>query len=150
MLAYILSASGWLALVLTLATTVLPYLLQPTALNRALGLGFPSGPLALRMRPHVIIGALILALGLIHASAAMALPSGVLVRLDQTGLMLATAALGLIVLQAVFGVQLLQRRLGAQRAPLRRWHLWSMAALLAATLAHVALNSALLHAALGL
>lgn len=147
MLAYALSASGWLALVLVAATTVLPYVLRPTRTGRAFGFQPRTGPLASQLRPHIIFGALILALAMIHASAAMALPSGVLLRLNQTGLVLATAALGLIALQVVFGIQLLQRGLGVRRAPLRRWHFWSMGALVADTVAHVVLNSALLHAA---
>jgi hypothetical protein len=89
-------------------------------------------------------------LGLIHASAAMELPSRVLLRMNQSGLVLATLSLGLIFAQVIVGWRLLQRGLGQKRAGLRRWHFWSMGALLAITLGHVALNSALLHAALRL
>lgn len=150
MLAYALSASGWLALILVGATTALPYLLRPTRLSHMLGFPRRNGPHAAQMRPHVLFGFLILAFGLIHASAAMALPAPVLLRMNQTGLVLATLSFALVITQVMLGHQLLRTRLGTERLALRRWHFWSMGALLAAALAHVALNSALLHAALGL
>ena len=150
MLAYALSTSGWLALVFVCATIVLPYLLRPTRLSRMLGFSRRAGSLAAQFRPHVIFGFVILALALIHASAAMALPAPVLLRMNQTGLVLATVSLGLVIAQVVLGWQLLGARLGIGRMALRRWHLWSMGALVVVTLAHVVLNSALLHAALRL
>jgi hypothetical protein len=147
MLAYALSTSGWLALVLVAATTALPYLLRPTRLSHALGIERRAGPLTLQFRPHVVFGLLILGLGLFHASVAMELPSGALLRMDQTGLVLATLSLGFIFVQVMLGWQLLQRGLGHKRVERRRWHFWSMGVLVAVTLGQIVLNSALLHAA---
>jgi len=136
-------ALGWIAVVLVMATTALPYLLRPTALARALGLaGSLAGNLVERMRPHMWLGYMILAVSGLHAVAAMGSGSP---RINPTGIGFATIALVLLCGQWLLGNRLMLRAI-EQRQRVRRWHFGAMLGTFAAIFAHAYLNGALLRA----
>jgi hypothetical protein len=135
-------ALGWIAVVLLIATAVLPYLLRPTAFARALGIaGSFTGALVERMRPHAWLGYTIVALSGLHAVAAL---GGGLRRFDSAGLWFATIALVLLCAQWLLGSRLMRRVL-ENRQRVRRWHFGAMVGVCAAIFAHAFLNGPLLR-----
>ena len=135
-------ALGWIAVAMIVATAVLPYVLRPTALTRALGLaGSLTGALVERMRPHAWLGYAVVALSVFHAVAAVVGGSS---RVDPVGLWFAVFALVLLSGQWLLGSRLMQRKV-EQRQRLRRWHFGTMVGSCAAVFAHAYLNGALLR-----
>ena len=133
------SALGWLATILIAAQIVLPYLLRPSGLSRALGLARQRGSVYLRrLLPHYWIGYLLLVLTAAHAWIPM--QTGYAVRTGALGLWFATLAFFLLILQAILGRKLQEQPLPS-RQRIRSWHYWLMLALTLSVAAHVFLNS---------
>jgi hypothetical protein len=136
MLAYsITSATGWLLMVLLLATVVYPFLLRS-------GLLGPVQPFLRRMRLHYWLGYSIAAIVLVHLWISMS--ARLAGRVNATGLYLGTVALILIFVQVSLGRRLSWPKLSARRM-LRRWHFWVMIGLVLFVLGHVALDSGTLQ-----
>lgn len=93
-----------------------------------------SGALARRLRPHFILGYVVLGLGLVHAGFAMPAMGS----LNATSAWLATTAIAGLGVQTFLGMSL--QAPGVYRTPLRRWHLVTMCAAGAAIAGHVALT----------
>ncbi len=132
---YITSVSGWLLLVLLVATILYPFLLRKGFLG-------PVQPFLRRMRLHYWLGYSIAVLVLAHAWIPMSarLVGGV----NALGLYLGTCALLLVFAQVALGRQLSWPRLSLRRV-VRRWHFWVMMGLVAFVIGHIALDSATLQ-----
>ncbi len=129
----ITSVTGWLMMVLLVATIIYPFLLRA-------GLLGPVQPFLQRMRLHYWWGYAIGCLLLVHLWVSM---SGGLARVVNTlGLYLATVAMFLVGIQIVLGRRLSWPKL-AQRQLVRRWHFKIMLGLVVFILGHVVLDSAL-------
>jgi hypothetical protein len=141
--AFMLSAAlGWIAVVLLIAAVVLPYLLRPTGLARALGIaGSFTGAIIERMRPHAWLGYAIIALSGLHAIAGS---RGGLRGIDAAGLWFAVVAFVLLFAQWLLGSRLMRRAV-EHRQRLRRWHFAAMVGTCSAIFAHAFLNGALLR-----
>jgi hypothetical protein len=134
------SASGWIAGLITAVGILLPYLLRPTRVGRALGFAPRHEAFYLRrMWPHYWTGYLSLGLSFYHAWVSMAF--GRMPRTSLAGLWLATLALFLLFVQLLLGL-VLQKARGA-RAIARRLHFWSMVGIFVLVLAHIRLNGSL-------
>jgi hypothetical protein len=132
MLAYsITSATGWILMVLLLATIVYPFLLRS-------GLLGPVQPFLKRMRFHYWLGYSIAGIVLIHLWIPMS--AGLAGRVNAAGLYLATVALILIFVQVTLGRRLSWPKLSMRRV-VRRWHFWVMMSIVAFVLGHIALDS---------
>jgi uncharacterized membrane protein len=132
MLAYeITSATGWIMMVLLVATIIYPFLLRS-------GLLGPVQPFLKRMRLHYWIGYSIAGILLVHLWIPMS--AGLAGKVNSAGLELATVAMLLIFGQVWLGRQLSWPKLSTRRT-LRRWHFWIMIGIAAFVLGHVALNS---------
>jgi hypothetical protein len=129
------STSGWVLIVLLIATIVYPFLLRRGWLG-------PVQPFLRRMRLHALLGYSIAGIGLLHAWVPMS--AGFANRVDALGLYLATGAWLLVLLQVGLGMFLSQPKLGPRRM-LRRWHFWVMVGLATLVVAHVVLNSGTLQ-----
>ena len=64
---------------------------------------------------------------------------GNMTRVNMSGLLFATIAVGLLILQVALGLLLKDRQLQTRKL-IRRWHYWTMFALIFAVAAHVWLN----------
>jgi len=129
--------SGWALVLLLPVTIALPFVLRRR----------PSATVDGRLRPHYWMGYGVAALTLAHA--AVSTGGGLALRVDPSGVTLATGALLLVIVQVFVG--LLLREPSLRRRPLvRRWHVWGMVGIVALALGHIALNSALLHALRGM
>jgi hypothetical protein len=132
MLAYsITSATGWVLMVLLIATIVYPFLLRS-------GLLGPVQPFLKRMRLHYWLGYSIAGIVLVHVWIPMS--AGLAGRVNTAGLYLATIALILIIVQVSLGRRLSWPKL-AMRRVVRRWHFWIMIGIVVFVLGHIALNS---------
>jgi hypothetical protein len=123
--------TGWMATFLFGAGTSIPYVLKasrPAA--RAYGL---------RLRPHYWLGFLIPAISFLHAWLPMS--AGRISGFDQTGLLLATAALVVMLWQLTLGVTL-RSATGVERESSRRWHFRTMVLICSLVIAHIVLNRA--------
>lgn len=136
------SASGWVIVVLVAASISLPYLLRGDFLQ--LEEGRPP-PYLIKLKPHYLIGYGILAISFVHAWVAMS--NGLTRIFNLAGLYLASGGLALLSIQFIMGLQLRDPR-QRNRVKLRRWHFWTMLAVLFLGLAHIMLNSAMLRAIL--
>lgn len=134
------SLSGWVQVVLMVATISLPYLLRGDFLKQEEG---RPPPYLLVLRPHYWIGYGIAALAFAHAGVAML--NGLTGMVNLLGVYLATAALALIAVQVLLGLRLRKPR-QRRRPMMRRWHFWSMISIAALGFAHVMLNSAMMRA----
>ena len=137
MLAYaITSATGWIMIVLLVATILYPFLLRSGALG-------PVQPFLKRMRFHYWLGYSIAGILLVHVWVPMS--ASLAGRTSALGLDLATVALFLIFGQVMLGRQLSWPKLSTRRV-VRRWHFWIMTGIVAFALGHVALNSGTIQA----
>ena len=125
------SISGFFAAYLVLYTAALPYLLR--RLRPAGGLG--------GMPLHYCLGYLIFGVLMLHMLVSM--QAGMARGADLTGLNLASVALLLVMLQVMLGTTLMAG--GSKARTLRAFHFSLMLGILALSVLHVALNSALLH-----
>ena len=131
--------SGWLASGTLLVVAVLPYLLRPGRLSRALStLPDSAAPYLRRMRPHYWLGYAVVAVSTVHAWITMR--AGFARRTNASGLWFATVALLLLLFQAGLGV-LLQDLATTPRKTLRNVHYWTMAAVICLLALHVWLNA---------
>ena len=135
----ITSISGFLAFFLVLITLMLPYILRRQA-RAACG---QAAAVWQRMKIHSWIGYTILALVTLHMYVSMG--SGMLRYTSVSGINLATVGLLLIFAQVALGMSL-ERARGNRRPSLRRLHFVLMLGIVVLILAHVVMNSALLHA----
>jgi hypothetical protein len=135
---FLTSATGRVAVILFGLDILLPYILRRSRLSRALdiGPGYSSKYLH-RMRPHYWCGYLLLVFSTGHAWISMQL--GNMTRMNMSGLLFATIAVGLLILQVALGLLLKDRQLQTRKL-IRRWHYWTMLALIFAVVAHVWLN----------
>jgi hypothetical protein len=138
MIAYFFgSATGWIAVIVTVFEIVLPYLIrrvsvsQPPALSQIL----PSTYLE-RMWPHYWLGYVLVALSLVHAFTGMAGPVG---NTNAAGIWAATGALLFLFLQLLLGLYLQSR--ATSRRLLKRCHFWGMLVILGFLVLHIALNA---------
>ena len=137
MLVYaITSATGWVMIVLLVATILYPFLLRSGMLG-------PVQPFLKRMRFHYWLGYSLGGFLLVHVVASMS--AGLANRTSALGLDLATGALVLIVGQVLLGRQLSWPKLSMRRR-VRRWHFWVMVGIVAFVLGHLALNSGTIQA----
>lgn len=140
MLSYaITSATGWVMIVLLVATILYPFLLRSGMLG-------PVQPFLKRMRFHYWLGYSPASFLLVHVVASMS--DGLANRTSALGLDLATGALLLIVGQVMLGRQLSWPKLSMRRVA-RRWHFWVMIGIVAFVLGHLALNSGTIQALIG-
>jgi hypothetical protein len=99
--------------------------------------------LALRMRPHYVLGYGALAIAVAHVlTAGRSMGSA-----DATGIWIGSLALLVLILQAFVGASL--QAPGAYRAVLRRWHAVAFWSALAFALAHAAIDAPYLTGMLG-
>jgi cytochrome b561 len=139
MLVYaITSATGWVLIVLLVATILYPFLLRSGMLG-------PVQPFLKRMRFHSWLGYSLAGILLVHVVASMS--AGLANRTSALGLDLATVALLLLVGQVMLGRRLSWPKLSMRRV-VRRWHFWVMVSIVAFVLGHVALNSGTIQALL--
>lgn len=131
----ITSATGWLMMVVLFVLIAYPFCL------RAGWLGAVQ-PFLRRMRVHYWMGYTLGAVTLVHLWFSMS--GGVALVVNVLGLYLATVALVLVGAQIWLGRALSWPKL-AQRKRVRRWHFWLMLGLVLFILAHVVLDSALVH-----
>lgn len=127
----ITSATGWVMMVLLVATTIYPFLLRA-------GLLGPVQPFLQRMRFHYWLGYSLGGLLFIHVMVSMS--AQLAGQTSALGLDLATVALVLIGGQVMLGRQLSWPKLALRRV-VRRWHFWAMVGIVVFVLGHVALNS---------
>jgi len=140
MLSYaITSVTGWVMIVLLVATILYPFLLR----NGILG---PVQPFLKRMRFHYWLGYSIAGILSVHVLVPMS--ASLVGRTSALGLGLATVALLLIVGQVMLGRQLSWPKLSMRRV-VRRWHFWVMIGIVAYVLGHVALNSGTIQGLIG-
>ncbi len=135
----ITSISGFLAFSLVLITLMLPYILR----RQVRAAGVPAAAVWRRMKIHAWIGYTILTLVTLHMYISMG--SGMLRHTSVSGINLATLALLLIFAQVALGMRL-ERARGNCRLSLRRLHFVLMLGIVVLILAHLVMNSALLHA----
>src|SRR5215469_7363457 len=139
MLSYaITSATGWVMIVLLVATILYPFLLRSGMLG-------PVQPFLKRMRFHYWLGYSIVGILLVHVVASMS--AGLTSRTSALGLDLATVALLLIGGKVMLGRQLSWPKLSMRRVG-RRWHFWVMVGIVAFVLGHLALGSGTIQALL--
>jgi len=131
----ITSITGWLLIVLLVATIVYPFLLRGGVLG-------PVQPFLKRMRFHYWLGYGITGIILIHAWVPM--NTGFAGHVNAIGLDLATGALFLVIILVIIGQFLSQPKL-RQRRTLRQWHLWIMISLMLLVIGHLLLNSGTLQ-----
>jgi uncharacterized membrane protein YadS len=117
-------AVAWLSALLFPSTGVVGWLLRRRR----------SGAIAMRLRPHFILGYAVLALAVAHVAFAMN-RMGVL---SATNAWIATFALLGLGLQTFIGLSL--QAPGAYRLTLRRWHLATMATVAVLITGHVLLT----------
>jgi hypothetical protein len=127
------AAGGWAAIAAIPFTAVLGAVLRRATFAR----------LALRMRPHYVLGYGALATAVAHVVAsARSMGSA-----DVTGIWIGALALLVLILQAFVGASL--QAPGAYRALLRRWHAVAFWSALVFALAHAALDAPYLTGMLG-
>ena len=127
----ITSATGWIMMVMLVATIAYPFLLRSGMLGAV-------QPFLTRMRLHYWLGYSIAGIVLVHLWIPMG--AGLAGRVNVVGLDLATVALFLIIGQVLLGRQLSWPKLAARRR-LRYWHFWIMIGIAVFVIGHVALNS---------
>ena len=132
----ITSTTGWVMIVLLVATILYPFLLRSGMLG-------PVQPFLKRMRFHAWLGYSLAGFLLVHVVASMS--AGLANRTSALGLDLATVALLLIVGQVLLGRQLSWPKLSMRRV-VRRRHFWVMIGIVAFVLGHVALDSGTIQA----
>jgi len=123
--------SGWLATLLFGAGTSIPYFIK--AVRPA------SGPYLAQLRPHYWLGFLIPASAFLHAWLPMSV--GRIRGFDQTGLLIATAALFAMLWQLWLGITLRDAK-GAERRKARRLHFRTMVLIAGLVATHIVLNRA--------
>src|ERR1035438_181214 len=132
---FLTSATGRVAVILFGLDILIPYILRRSRLSRGLGLGQGHSSKYLhRMWPHHWCGYLLLVFSTGHAWISMQL--GNMTRMNMSGLLFATIAVGLLILQVALGLLLKDRQLQTRKL-IRRWHYWTMLALIAPGAAHV-------------
>jgi hypothetical protein len=136
---FLVSVTGWAAVLGTGVEAALPYMFRNVVRNAAppsagsLPQRVPN--LRARMWPHYWLGYVLLALVLAHTSFVMGPVMG---HTDATGIWAATLALCLLMLQVGIGL-ILKSGLGNQRQ-VRRWHFWSMIGFIGLVLIHLLRN----------
>jgi len=131
--------TGWIASGVLFIVVLLPYLLRPGRLSRALStLPDSAAPYLRRMRPHYWLGYAVAAVSMVHAWIPM--QAGFARRTNATGLWLATVALLLLFFQAALGL-LLQDPATKARKTLRNVHYWTMATVICLLALHLWLNA---------
>jgi hypothetical protein len=128
----ITSLTGWMLMILLIATIMYPFLLRR-------GLLGPVQPFLKRMRFHYWLGYSIAVIVIVHLWIPMS--DGLAGKVNAVGLYLATIALMLIFVQVSLGRRLSWPKLSARRI-VRRWHFWVMMGIVIFVLGHIALNSA--------
>lgn len=98
-----------------------------------------SGPFAVRLRPHFILGYAGLGLAVVHMSLSMGATDGA----NPTGIWFASVGIAGLAVQAFIGTNL--QSPGLYRPLLRRWHIVMFLAVAALIVGHVALNAAFLQ-----
>ena len=119
----LVSATGWVAVLVLGITTALPYLLRSRR---------GTSPFRQRLWPHYWLGYGLVVLVMVHSSFVM---GPAMARSDSAGIWAATLALGLLFLQLALGL-LLQNGNPSQRQ-LRRLHFRSMIALAVLVVVHL-------------
>jgi hypothetical protein len=127
------AGGGWAAIAAIPLAAVLGAVLRRATFAR----------LALRMRPHYVLGYGALAIAVAHVVTAGRSMSSA----DATGIWIGTLALLVLILQAFVGASL--QAPGAYRALLRRWHALAFWSALAFALVHTALDAPYLTGMLG-
>ena len=134
----VVGITGWISSILVGVEILLPYLLRPTRLARALPTAPAyATPYLRRMQPHYWLGYGALAVSFAHAWLPMR--TGFAARMNRTGLWLATVALLLLFIQIFLGL-MLQNPATRQRASLRSFHFWCMTCLFILVVSHIWLN----------
>ncbi|MGH9513492.1 MAG: hypothetical protein ACRD2U_15280 [Terriglobales bacterium] len=128
---FIISVTGWTAVIALGFTTALPYLLRSTSNSTGRR---DSRSFRKRMQPHFVIGYAITGLSLAHAWASMS-RAGAL-RENMFGLLAGTMCLLLVILQVLIGLSL-QNPETPGRWALRRTHFWVMVACAGTLLFHL-------------
>jgi hypothetical protein len=133
----LVSATGWVAVLAIGIETALPYILREALRNQAARASAGSLPVRLprlraRLWPHYWLGYALLALVLVHTSFVMGAAMG---RADPIGIWAATLALSLIFLQLAIG--LILKSEASNQLQVRRWHFWSMIAMVGLVLTHL-------------
>jgi hypothetical protein len=129
---------GWLAVILTAAEILLPYLLRRSPLSTSLRIApNPNAPYLGRMRAHYWLGYLLVAFSFAHASLLMGPALG---HVNSSGLNAAMFALLLLFVQLVLGIALQTAGPNARRE-MTKWHFRTMLAFVLLLLAHLWLNS---------
>ena len=131
----ITSATGWLMMTLLVAIIPYPFLLRAGFLG-------PVQPFLRRMRLHSWMGYTLGITMLVHLWFSMS--GGIALMVNAVGLYLATVAMLLVGAQIWVGRNLSWPKL-AQRKRVRFWHFWLMVGLVAFILAHLVLDSPLVH-----
>jgi uncharacterized membrane protein YbjE (DUF340 family) len=136
----LMSATGWVAVLAIGIEIALPYLIRNSAqssnvTSRGATTLLNRRSLRTRMWPHYWLGYALVALAMTHTSFVMGPAMG---RSDPTGIWAATLALFILLLQVGVGL-LLKSGVNDQRK-LRRWHFWSMVALVGFVLTHLLRN----------
>ena len=125
------SITGWVLIVLLVATVLYPFFLRK-------GLLGPIQPFLQRMRFHYWLGYGLASILVIHAFLPMM--ANFIGGVNTLGLYLATGAFFLIYIQVAIGFNLKYPKL-AMRRLVRRWHFWMMVAIVVFVVGHVILNS---------
>jgi hypothetical protein len=139
---FLVSVTGWAAVLGTGIEAALPYIFRNTLRNpppSAGGLPERMPNLRAKMWPHYWLGYALLALVLAHTSFVMGPVMG---RTDATGIWAATLALCLLFLQVSVGLILKSGtniRSSNQRS-IRRWHFWTMLGFIGLVLIHLLRN----------
>lgn len=132
MLVYsITSVTGWVLMILLIATIIYPFLLRSGLLGSV-------QPFLKRMRFHYWLGYSIATIVVVHLWIPMS--ARLAGRVNSIGLYLATIALILIFVQVTLGRSLSRPKLSTRRV-VRRWHFWVMMGIVVFALGHIVLNS---------
>jgi thiosulfate reductase cytochrome b subunit len=136
----LVSMTGWVAVLATGIEAALPYIIRDAMKGSApqisAGGSLLRHPgLRAKMWPHYWAGYVLLAFVLAHASFVMGPAMG---RSDPAGIWAATLALGLLFAQV--GVGLVLKSGSNNQRQLRRWHFWSMIAVVGLIVTHLLRN----------
>jgi hypothetical protein len=137
---FLVSATGWAAVLATGITIALPYIIRTSLRNTAAQSPTGSSPPRLPNRrtklwPHYWLGYALLALVLVHTFFVMGPVMG---RSNATGIWAATLALCLLFLQIGLGLMLKDGT--SNQRQIRRLHFWSMIGFIALVLTHLTRN----------
>jgi hypothetical protein len=140
---FLVSATGWAAVLVVGIVTALPYILRESLRNQAARAAATAiskteqvrrPNLRTKLWPHYWLGYTLIALVLVHTS----FTGPAMGRVDTTGIWAATLAFCLLFLQ--LGLGLILKSGAPNQQQVRCWHFWSMIALIVLVLAHLVRN----------